>query len=140
MAQLIFKTREFSGQSVPLPDGKTTVGRAANNTLVIEHDSISPDHCELLLYGREVIVRDRASSTGIWVDGARINGQTSMRHGQSLRIGAVEAHLEMPPPPPHDDRTEFTAIYEYKREIRDMRRNPARLEPPPPVVIKPRPA
>ena len=86
MIQLIFKTPEFSGQSAPLPDGKTTVGLAPGNTLVIQHDSVSADHCELLLYGRDVIVRDRATSSGTWVDGARINGQTSMRHGQSIRL------------------------------------------------------
>ena len=140
MTKLIFKTPEFDGQSAPLADGKTTVGSAPGNTLIIQHDSISADHCELLLYGREVIVRDRASANGIWVDGARIHGQTSMRHGQSIRFGAVEARLEMPPPPADDAQTEFTAIYEFKREVRDLRRNPAPLEPPPAVIIKPRAA
>ncbi len=139
MAQLIFKTPEFSGQSAPLPDGKTTVGRAPGKALIIEHDSISPEHCELLLYGREVIVRDRASASGTWVDGARIHGQTSMRHGQLIRFGAVEAHLDMPPPPVRDDQTEFTAIYEYSKEMREIRRASLRPEPPLPVVIKPHP-
>jgi pSer/pThr/pTyr-binding forkhead associated (FHA) protein len=136
MTQLIFKTPEFSGQSASLPDGKTTVGRAPGNALIIEHDSVSADHCELLLYGREVIVRVRASANGTWVDGALINGQTSMRHGQVIRFGTVEARLEMPPPPPRDDQTEFTAIYTYK-EV--MRQPPGPMAPPPPVVIKPRP-
>ena len=74
MPQLIFTTPHFNNQSFKLPEGKTTVGRVAGNTLVIQHDTISANHCEILLYGREVIVRDRGSTNGTWVDDCRVKG------------------------------------------------------------------
>src|SRR5690348_14999747 len=115
MIQLIFTSPDFNGQSFPLPEGKTTVGRAPGNTLVIEHDSISARHCEILRYGREVIIRDCASTNGIWVGATRVKGQTSISHGQRVRLGTVEVRLELPPPDNYKPHTDFTAIHLLKR-------------------------
>ncbi len=134
MTQLIFTTPEFEGQSFQVPEGKTTVGRAADNTLRIEHETISAYHCEILRYGREVIVRDRASTNGIWVGNARIRGQTCVAHGQPIRFGAVEARLEIPPPTFQDYQTEVTAI---RLLVRTPRQSDLAPEPASPVVIKP---
>ena len=134
MTQLIFNTPQFRGQSFEVPEGKSTVGRAPGNSLIIEHDSVSGNHCEILLYGREVIVRDRASTNGTWVDGCRVKGQTAMNHGQRIRFGAVEAQLQLPPPAQYQD-TEITAIHLHARA---MRRPAPRQQPQTPTVIQPR--
>lgn len=118
MPQLIFTTPHFSNQRFKLPEGKTTVGRVAGNTLIIQHDTISANHCEILLYGREVIVRDRGSTNGTWVDDCRVKGQTCMHHGQRIRFGGVEARLELPPRSFEDQHTEVTAIHLLTRSAK----------------------
>src|SRR5688572_14873091 len=136
MPQLIFTSPEFEGQAFKLHDGKTTVGRAPGNLLIIEDNSISANHCEILVYGREVIIRDLGSRNGTWVAGQCIQGQTAVQHRQSIRLGAIEARLELPPPTIQDHHTEITAIYL-------LARHPvASTTPSPntPTILKPRPA
>ena len=116
MARLVFITPEFSDYAFQISEGKTTVGRAHDNNLIIQHHSVSAHHCEILLHGTEVIVRDGGSTNGIWVDGCRIKGQTALRHGQRVGFGAVEARLELPPPPFESHDTELTAIHSLRRK------------------------
>jgi pSer/pThr/pTyr-binding forkhead associated (FHA) protein len=51
MAKLVFTNRDHAGQSYELTLQKTTVGRAADNTLVIPDSSLSAHHCEILVNG-----------------------------------------------------------------------------------------
>lgn len=134
MTQLIFTTPRFKKQSFKIPEGETTVGRAAGNTLIIQDDTVSGKHCEILLYGREVIVRDRGSTNGTWVDDCRVKGQTCVRHGQRVRFGEVEARLELPPQTYQDHHTEVTAIH-LLGHARKESALPA--EPNTSVIIKP---
>ncbi len=96
MAQLTFIAGEFTGQTCPLAEGKTTVGRGLAHNLVIEHAGVSGDHCEILVHGPEVIVRDHHSKNGSWIDGKRIQAQAPVKHGQTIRFGSVEAILSLP--------------------------------------------
>ena len=137
MKQLVFITPGFKDQSFKLPEGKTTVGRTPPNGLIIQDDSVSGHHCDILVYGTEVIIRDKASTNGTWVDGRRVKGQTSMSHGQYLRLGKVEARLLFPRPmPTRQQDTEPTAIRVQARLMRQRSRTP----PPPdlPTIIRPR--
>jgi pSer/pThr/pTyr-binding forkhead associated (FHA) protein len=135
MSKLIFTAPGFEGQSFELPEGKTTVGRAPDNTLIIDDHCISAHHCQILRYGREIIVRETGSSNGTWVDGCQLRGQTSLRNGQRIRFASVEARLEMPPPEIQKDDTEFTAIYLHARASREPAAAP---KPPLATIIKPR--
>src|ERR1044072_4823072 len=96
--KLIFTSPDFVGQVGELPTGRTTVGRSAQNTLIIEDHSVSADHCEILVHGHEVIFREHGSSNGTWIDGKRVGGQLPAHNGQTVRFGAVEARIELPPP------------------------------------------
>ena len=79
----------FQPESFWLPDGVYTVGRGESNELIVKDKSVSREHCELHLYGPEVIVRECASRNGILVDEIAVNGQKGVRHGQSIRLGKV---------------------------------------------------
>ena len=85
MARLTFISPDFTGQTCELPDGETPVGRSKAAGLVIEHASVSADHCKILVHGPEVIVQEHQSKNGLWVDGLRISGQTQVKHGQTIR-------------------------------------------------------
>ena len=89
MPKLIFIDKNFSGQVYELVLEKTTVGRSDQNTLVIHDNSLSAAHCEILVNGPEVIVRDLNSRNGTFVDGSRLNKQSGVRSGQTVRFGSV---------------------------------------------------
>src|SRR5687768_17869388 len=79
MPKIKIITREFESATCELPDGGITVGRDAQNAMVIADASVSRQHCELLVFGREVIVRDRASRNGTFVD--RKSTRLNSSHG-----------------------------------------------------------
>src|SRR5438094_5775763 len=111
MAKLIFIDKNFADRTYDLLLEKTTVGRGDQNTLVIRDSSLSSTHCEILMYGSEVIVRDLDSSNGTFVDGARLNKQSQVKSGQTVRFGTVEARLDLGPSKNETDTAEITAVY-----------------------------
>jgi hypothetical protein len=123
MAKLHFIDKNFEGRVYELVVERTTVGRGEQNTLVIADDSVSSSHCDILVYGSEVIVRERGSSNGTFVDEVRVEGQMPVHNGQSLRFGSVVARVEIEPSRnPEDTTTDLTAVYEYGKVMREQRR------------------
>ena len=134
MAKLLFITPEFAGECCALAEGKTTVGRAPGHALIIEHGSVSADHCEILVHGREVIVRECGSSNGTWVDGCRVQGQRAVRHGETIRFGSIEARVDLPPDYEEEPQTTMTAIHLHARAVKEPLHA---LGPASPTIIKP---
>jgi predicted component of type VI protein secretion system len=122
MAKLIFSGQGFAGQVYELMLEKTTIGRGDQNTLVIRDKSLSSTHCEILMNGPEIIVRDLDSSNGTFVNGARLNKQGQLKSGQTVRFGAVEARLELDPGRDDTDTAELTAVYSLQKIQREQRR------------------
>src|SRR2546426_12814947 len=122
MAKLIFTDDRFSGQVYELVLEKTLVGRGQENVLVIRDGSLSSRHCEILVHGPEVIVRDLGSRNGTFVDGVRLqNQQSQLKSGQKVRFGSVEARLELDPIDTPAEDTFETAIYLHKQILREQR-------------------
>ncbi len=112
MAKLIFTNQDHAGRAYELTLEKTTVGRGDQNTLAIADGSLSAVHCEILVNGPEVIVRDLGSRNGTFVNGAKlVNQQSQLKSGQTVRFGAVEARLELDSPPAEDTASDITAIH-----------------------------
>src|SRR4026208_2582560 len=96
MAKLIFLDEQFSGRTYEFALPKITVGRGDHNALTIHDNGVSQTHCEILVYGSEVIVRDLGSRNGTFVAGTLLqNHQAQLKHGQTVRFGSVEARLEL---------------------------------------------
>src|SRR4051794_35895657 len=110
MAKLVFTDKNFSGRTYELVLEKTTVGRGDQNTLVIRDGSLSAMHCEILMHGSEIIIRDLDSRNGTFVDGVRLNKQSQAKSGQAVRFGSVEARLELEPGQSENDTAEITAV------------------------------
>jgi pSer/pThr/pTyr-binding forkhead associated (FHA) protein len=137
MAKLLFTHPDFAGKTYKLFLEKTSIGRSDANVLVIRHDSVSARHCEILVYGTEVIVRDLDSSNGTFVDGAKLhNQQTAVKSGQVIRFGAVDARLEIETSDNIEGNTEMTAIVSHARAVRDQRRAKANPPPDPAQVLE----
>ncbi|HNQ90780.1 MAG TPA: FHA domain-containing protein [Verrucomicrobiota bacterium] len=120
MARLIFSGEKFQGRVYELTLATTTVGRGDHNTLVLHDPSVSHSHCEILVFGDEVIVRDLGSKNGTLVGGVRLRSQQGpLHHREAVKFGEVEARLELDESPDTDSATDLTAVHEYARVMRE---------------------
>ena len=102
MAKLVLLSQGLTGQTHELKVDKTTIGRVDDNTFPIVEPSVSSHHCEILLKGAEVVVRDLNSTNGTFINGEKI-AESVLKPGQILRLGQIEMRLETgesPAPPP----------------------------------------
>jgi pSer/pThr/pTyr-binding forkhead associated (FHA) protein len=93
MPKIVVLSEGLTGRSFELKVDKTTVGRLEDNAFQIPEQSVSSHHCELLLKGSDVIVRDLNSTNGTYINGEKISEKV-LKPGQILRLGNVEARLE----------------------------------------------
>ena len=93
MAKLVILSEGMTGRTHELAAERTTIGRVEDNTLPIPEPSVSSHHCEVLLQGAEVRVRDLNSTNGTFIDGHQIT-EALLKPGQILRLGKIELRLE----------------------------------------------
>src|SRR5436190_21952095 len=93
MARLIIKSEGFGSQVMELKLGINRLGRAPHNDFLIEHETVSANHCELWLAAGEVIVRDCGSTNGTFFEGEPIK-EIKLSAGQSFCAGDVEILVE----------------------------------------------
>lgn len=120
MAKLIFTDEQFGGRVYEFALPTTTIGRGDHNTLTIHDDAVSQTHCEILVFGPEVIVRDLGSSNGTFVNGVRLhNQQRPLLAGQVVKFGSVTARLELEESS-SDTATDETAIHSYAQYLHEQ--------------------
>ena len=94
MAKLVLLSEGYTGRSHELIAEKTTVGRVEDNAFQIPDPSVSSRHCEVLLRGAEVLVKDLNSTNGSFIEGQQITGEAPLKLGQILRLGQIQMRLE----------------------------------------------
>lgn len=93
MPRLVVLSEGLTGRSHELKAEKTTVGRVEDNAFQIPDASVSSHHCEIILRGNEVVIRDLNSTNGTFINGQQIN-EATLKPSQILRLGQVEVRLE----------------------------------------------
>jgi len=93
MAKLVLLSAGMTGRTHELKVDRTTVGRLEDNTFQVADQSVSSHHCEVLLRGAEIIVRDLDSTNGTFISGNKIT-EAPLKPGQILRLGQIEMRLE----------------------------------------------
>src|ERR1051325_540968 len=102
MAKLVVLSAGLSGRTHELNVDKTTIGRVEDNTFLIAEPSVSSHHCEILLRGNDVVVKDLNSTNGTFINGEKIS-ESALKPGQTLRLGQIDLQLltkGMPIPAP----------------------------------------
>jgi hypothetical protein len=99
MAKLVVLTQSMAGRSCDLASERTTIGRVEENNFQISEPSVSSRHCEILLRGNDIVVRDLGSTNGTFINGEKITGEGVLKPGQTLRLGNVELKLDAPGAP-----------------------------------------
>src|SRR5579872_3082687 len=94
MAKLVVLSEGLTGQSYELKVDKTTIGRVEDNTFQIAHPSVSSHHCEVLLRGNDVVVKDLNSTNGTFINNQQVTTEGVLKAGQVLRLGQIEIRLE----------------------------------------------
>ena len=83
-----------TGERTPLSGGTTTLGRATENTISLPDAQASRRHAEIRYEnGRHVLV-DMNSTNGTVVNGTRLTGPHTLRHGDVITIGAIQLRYE----------------------------------------------
>jgi len=93
MAKLVILSAGMTGRSHELKVDKTTIGRVEDNTFQIAEPSVSSHHCEVMLRGSEVVVRDLNSTNGTFIGGEKVT-EAVLKPGQTMRLGQIEVRLE----------------------------------------------
>ena len=93
MAKLVLLSAGMTGRTHELKAEKTTIGRVEDNMFQIAEPSVSSHHCEVLLRGKEVVVKDLNSTNGTYINGEKIS-EAPLNPGQILRLGQIEMRLE----------------------------------------------
>jgi pSer/pThr/pTyr-binding forkhead associated (FHA) protein len=93
MAKLVVLSEGLTGKSYELKVDKTTIGRMEDNSFQISEPSVSSHHCEVLLRGKDVVVKDLNSTNGTFINGEKV-AESPLKPGQILRLGQVEMRLE----------------------------------------------
>jgi predicted component of type VI protein secretion system len=102
MAKLVVLSAGLNGRTHELNVDKTTIGRVEDNTFQIADPSVSSHHCEVLLRGTDVLIKDLNSTNGSFINGEKIS-ESVLKPGQTLKLGQIELQLlteGMPIPAP----------------------------------------
>ena len=93
MAKLVILTQGLTGRSHELNVDHTTIGRVEDNLFQIAEASVSSHHCEVLLRGSDVVIKDLNSTNGTFINNEQIT-ESVLQPGQTLRLGQIELKLE----------------------------------------------
>jgi pSer/pThr/pTyr-binding forkhead associated (FHA) protein len=97
MPKLVVLSEGYTGQTYELKAEKTTVGRLDDNAFQIPDPSVSSHHCEIILKGEEVLIRDLNSTNGSFINSEQIT-EAMLKPGQVVRFGQIDVRLEATQP------------------------------------------
>ena len=123
-ARLVVVSSNLAGREYPLNQRESSLGRVAReNTIVINHRSISRNHAKVIHRDGEFMINDLGSSNGV-----RVNGEAfttcKLRNGDFIEMGQVKLRYVAPGDDYHFDMS----------HVNDVILDPA-LSPRPLIVI-----
>jgi DNA-binding NtrC family response regulator len=71
-----------------------TIGQSSSNDLVLRDPCVSRVHCAIEVNRERVLLRDRGSTNGTWVNGARVN-QAELRSGLVVQMGETRLRISV---------------------------------------------
>jgi len=118
MAKLVVLSEGFKERACDLKAERTSIGRAEDNIFVIPEASVSGHHCEVLIRGTEVVVKDLNSTNGTFIDDNAVT-ESVLKPNQTLRLGLIELRLEGAPAIPVK-RPEHTQVVPQGVKLNDF--------------------
>ena len=119
MAKLVVLSAGMTGRTHELKVDKTTIGRVEDNTFQIAEPSVSSHHCELLLRGADVVVKDLNSTNGTFINGEKVS-ESVLKAGQILRLGQIEMRLEGDSTPTPSKKVDQTMVMQRGVSLNEL--------------------
>jgi len=88
MASLIRKSGDDPGDVIELKPGVNRFGTGEDCDFIVDHSSVSPVHCDLVVDERGIVVRSLDNDRGTFVDEKRVT-ESKATVGQIIRMGEV---------------------------------------------------
>ena len=87
-----------------------TIGRNKGSSFVIEHSSVSRQHCEIMLLNGNYLLRDKGSSNGTYVNNAQVEHDSicTLHNLDHVRIGDVQFRFELRHQPAYNGNSSST--------------------------------
>jgi adenylate cyclase len=102
MARLILATAE--GQQAIELRPINSLGRHPNNSIQLLDKIVSKEHCILEQRDGHFVLRDLGSLNGTYINGERVRGEQTLKHGDEIALGSTRARFDdgsgVPLPPP----------------------------------------
>jgi len=96
MARVLLKFKEALIKEIPLDKPVITIGRKAENDIVIDNQAVSGFHAKILAEGEAFAIEDLGSLNGTFVNGQRV-AKTELDNGDIVLIGIHSLEVECPP-------------------------------------------
>jgi putative peptide zinc metalloprotease protein len=81
------------GTRIPVAD-TVTIGRAPDNTIQLESQSVSRHHARILADSGSPQIEDVGSSAGTFLNGKRLKGRARLGDGLTIQLGDAELRVE----------------------------------------------
>lgn len=88
---------DITGGVVPLPTEKpvVTIGRGADNDVVIDAPQISRHHARLVRSNDALLIEDLGSANGTFIDGVKISQPTPLDPSKTISFGSYAVRLDL---------------------------------------------
>lgn len=90
MAFLIGMSGTVKGQKYEINKDRTTIGRAANNDIVVQDEAVSAQHCYLSRRGSSFVLHDLNSTNGTLLNLQPVLGEADLQNKQVIQVGSSE--------------------------------------------------
>jgi pSer/pThr/pTyr-binding forkhead associated (FHA) protein len=100
LASLLVRNGAMKGRRLPIKVPVVNIGRAEFNDVVIADPSVSTNHAKLQRRDDVWVLTDLGSTNGTFIEGERVEGETAILAGSTVRFGEVSVLFE-----PLDDST-----------------------------------
>ena len=84
---------ELMGTTLPVT-GPLVIGRSPGADIVIGDDFVSGRHARISPVGAAVVLEDRGSTNGTFLNGTQIHAAQALRQGDSVEVGSVRLRVE----------------------------------------------
>lgn len=93
MSRLLIKNGDSALQTHELSEGRHGIGRSLENTVVLDHDSVSSRHAEIEVQNGRAILRDLKSVNGTAANGKPVT-EITLQHGDRITFAGIECVFE----------------------------------------------
>ena len=95
MAKLSGMSGDFKGREYPIEQGEITIGRKADNKILLDHPTISSHHCRILRNGDACVLQDLDSTNGTRVNSRDVK-ESALHHKDLIQMGSIEFLFDAP--------------------------------------------